>query len=805
MPTNKADWAVAIASYAKSADNTLSLTTGEKLFDVVVDPNDANWSSGTNEQGEVGYFPSSHVQMTQQRPNAVAHTPSVPPVGDQLPQNWTTKKSSDGRTYYVNMITNSTQWSRPTEPAEREEGRKSESELPPGWSRRVSNKTGKTYYHNQTTNETTWTHPGTAGADRPKPPPSLAVSPPPPAGHTTVAFSSSVGLPPSPTRSGLSDGEVWKQAYNLVTKRKMMKKKLGHESKYQDRFIFLKADLSEFCWAKPKGKENAWKGVPFEDIISVEIGPPNRFKEKKLPGGFKTMCFSVKHKSGVIDLYIDEATEQDGFDVASTTPELKCRQYADGLMKLVFGLKSSSWSPKDFLASFSGRSRGSIAKMGSDNERDSTGSRRSSTTKMMSPTYKRQSMSTYAASTFSKKNTKWSKYHSVQLTPREMVSWAAVPTKVALNNMSTPNLSKQAIDLFKMVCACMGEDGKGGVVAEPKVKRDMVISVAAEHQELIDEIFCQLVKQTSGNPNFESERRGWQILTACAAKFVPNRSLCECVCNHANRRRFRSDKIGGLSFFVFQRIMLYAGGKEEEDELEPIDIGDDDIEDIEICFVPDSVWGQTLEATLRKELFTRNPSSTMPPPGSLVFDHSSGVPVIISLLTTAVIRLGGESTEGIFREASNNDDLSYFRDQIMGGDYRSITLGGGSDVPVVDNVHVAADLLKSWLRSMTEPLFPPSLYESCVDAGRAKTSQKARKILKKLEPANRACVEHLCVFLKNLSRHVEDTRMDESNFALVFHPNLLRNPGNDPMIFQQNSEYQRRFIHYLISDVSGGE
>lgn len=103
--------------------------------------------------------------------------------------------------------------------------------------------------------------------------------------------------------------------------------------------------------------------------------------------------------------------------------------------------------------------------------------------------------------------------------------------------MSTPNLSKQAIDLFKMVCACMGEDGKGGVIAEPKVKRDMVISVAAEHQELIDEVFCQLVKQTSGNPNFESERRGWQMLTACAAKFVPNRSLCECVCNHANRRR----------------------------------------------------------------------------------------------------------------------------------------------------------------------------------------------------------------------------------------------------------------------------
>ena len=192
----------------------------------------------------------------------------------------------------------------------------------------------------------------------------------------------------------------------------------------------------------------------------------------------------------------------------------------------------------------------------------------------------------------------------------------------------------------------------------------------------------------------------------------------------------------------------------------------------------------------------------MPPPGSLVFDHSAGVPVILTLLTTAVLKLGGEQTDGIFREASNKDDLEYYRDQISGGNYASITMDGAWDEragPRIESVHVAADLLKSWLRSLKEPLFPISIYSECVDAGRSKTSRDANQVYDKLEPANRACLEHLFGFLKRLAKHSDKTRMDESNFALVFHPNLLRDESGDPMTFQQNSEFQRRFIHYLIS------
>ena len=130
--------------------------------------------------------------------------------------------------------------------------------------------------------------------------------------------------------------------------------------------------------------------------------------------------------------------------------------------------------------------------------------------------------------------------------------WRLVRAPVAarITKMSTPALEKAAGSLFKAVCDCMGEDGKGGVHPELRTSRSLVVSMAGEHPELIAEVYCQLVRQTSGNPNPLSERRGWQLLAACAAQYLPGEALCECVCCHANRNRFRGDAIGGLAFFV---------------------------------------------------------------------------------------------------------------------------------------------------------------------------------------------------------------------------------------------------------------
>jgi len=196
----------------------------------------------------------------------------------------------------------------------------------------------------------------------------------------------------------------------------------------------------------------------------------------------------------------------------------------------------------------------------------------------------------------------------------------------------------------------------------------------------------------------------------------------------------------------------------------------------------------------------------MPPPGSLVFDYNSGVPVILSLLTSAVTKLRGDQVEGMFRVAALKDDVDWIRDEIKGGDYRSVMVGGleGYDGPVVKDPIVAGDLLKSWLRALKTPLFPTDLYDRCVNAGRSGNSVQALGILPDLEPANRACVEHLCGFLAVLSRSAKKTKMTASNLALVFAPNLLKSPSDDPKVFAMHAESEKRFITLLIEAQGGG-
>ena len=240
----------------------------------------------------------------------------------------------------------------------------------------------------------------------------------------------------------------------------------------------------------------------------------------------------------------------------------------------------------------------------------------------------------------------------------------------------------------------MGEDGSGGVLPFPRVDRAAVVSIACEHLELIDEFYCQLVKQTSGNPNITSEVRGWRLLAAGAAEFLPGSELRECVSRHADGSRWRPDGVGGLAFFVYQRCARGVGGGPAS----TTPLGAADVSDIESCHVPPSVYGASLEGTLRKELFAANPRAAMPPPGFLL--EGANVPEVVRGLVRAVTELGGGECEDVFRcgdgvrggdgfrvAGEGRDftrDVEFFRDEIRGGDYRALNVGGASTSPPLD-------------------------------------------------------------------------------------------------------------------------
>jgi hypothetical protein len=70
-----------------------------------------------------------------------------------LPQGWEERKTSDGRTYYVDHNTRTTAWVHPTKSQNSALG-----PLPPGWEERKT-QNGVTYYVDHKNKTTSWKHP----------------------------------------------------------------------------------------------------------------------------------------------------------------------------------------------------------------------------------------------------------------------------------------------------------------------------------------------------------------------------------------------------------------------------------------------------------------------------------------------------------------------------------------------------------------------------------------------------------------------------------------------------------------------
>lgn len=52
-----------------------------------------------------------------------------------------------------------------------------------------------------------------------------------------------------------------------------------------------------------------------------------------------------------------------------------------------------------------------------------------------------------------------------------------------------------------------------------------VVAYCLEQEELRDEIYCQLMRQTTNNPNTDEQLRGWHMLCICCASFPPGKIL----------------------------------------------------------------------------------------------------------------------------------------------------------------------------------------------------------------------------------------------------------------------------------------
>ncbi|CBY32965.1 unnamed protein product [Oikopleura dioica] len=163
------------------------------------------------------------------------------------------------------------------------------------------------------------------------------------------------------------------------------------------------------------------------------------------------------------------------------------------------------------------------------------------------------------------------------------------------------------------------------------------------------------------------------------------------------------------------------------------------------------------------------------------------IPWIQRELTSVIIRLGGLSTEGIFRLPGEIDRVNALRVDVE--DYH---------VRNADDPHVSCSLLKLWLREMAKPIFPEELTEEILNTSENK--EESIKIISKLSDLTKTCLMHLIRFLQVFAKEEvsQKTRMDSANLAMVMAPNLFRPMSDDPRLLLDNSRKEINFLRNLI-------
>uniref|UniRef100_A0A3Q4H8E3 Rho GTPase-activating protein 1-like n=1 Tax=Neolamprologus brichardi TaxID=32507 RepID=A0A3Q4H8E3_NEOBR len=138
----------------------------------------------------------------------------------------------------------------------------------------------------------------------------------------------------------------------------------------------------------------------------------------------------------------------------------------------------------------------------------------------------------------------------------------------------------------------------------------------------------------------------------------------------------------------------------------------------------------------------------------------------VSVCVCVSVCASGLEIEGIFRRSAN---VTLVKEVQLR--YNS---GATVNFREMEDVHLAAVILKTFLRELPEPLLTYQLYNDIVNFACNESQVTVMKTLvESLPEENYASLRYLITFLAQVSANSEVNKMTNSNLAVVFGPNLL--------------------------------
>jgi hypothetical protein len=160
------------------------------------------------------------------------------------------------------------------------------------------------------------------------------------------------------------------------------------------------------------------------------------------------------------------------------------------------------------------------------------------------------------------------------------------------------------------------------------------------------------------------------------------------------------------------------------------------------------------------------------------------------------------TVEGIFRVSGDAVLLNQLKKEFNEGKYDSNEFK--MEELVKNNVHNAASLLKMYFREMAEPLLTFDHYDMFIAAHGIPDKETRiaviKKVLRFLPKKNMQLLKTLCKFLNLVKRYSDSNKMNSSNLAIVFAPNLLKPKGEQLQMMMSDSPHTNGLMVTLIEE-----
>uniref|UniRef100_A0A8C8SHX4 Rho GTPase activating protein 39 n=1 Tax=Pelusios castaneus TaxID=367368 RepID=A0A8C8SHX4_9SAUR len=389
-----------------------------------------------------------------------------------------------------------------------------------------------------------------------------------------------------------------------------------------------------------------------------------------------------------------------------------------------------------------------------------------------------------------------------RLSLSNMLSWNGGSIRKPMLITSNHTIKKEACEMFKLVQIYMGD-------RQARMDQNHVALVTVTKcwsmQGLRDELYIQLIRQTTDNVCYRSLARGWELMAISLAFFSPSpkfQSYLEgYIYRHLdqvndeniaqrikelldlkNKKNSKSRKkrkqntedeglpISTYARFCYRKLQKVAvtGGKKglRKPTVE-------EIAHARSAIVTPSLFGSSLEEIMARQ------QDTCP---------DSRLPWVQTQLSQQVLALGGEQTEGIFRVPGDIDEVNALKLQV---DQWRIPKN-------LSDPNIPASLLKLWYRELEEPVIPQQFYRECISS--YDNPSAAVAVVQLLPELNRLVLCYLIHFLQIFARpaNVGKTKMDVNNLAMVMAPNCLRCQSDDPRVIFENTRKEMSFLRMLV-------